>query len=117
MISMVEHRDFLEALVVGFGGLTLGSLAMLVPTEKKDKYLVPFVGIFITGFTFHLFFKQIQEKIFGAPLVGGYDRHIGGFGDISTGGTSEFNPLYIENELPEEALVPARGLGLDFSDQ
>ena len=58
-----------------------------------------------------------HEKIFSAALVGGFDRHIGGFGDISTGGTSEFNQLYIMEELPEEVLIPARGLGLDFSDQ
>lgn len=32
---MVERQDLAEALVVGFGGLTLGSLAMLIPTEKK----------------------------------------------------------------------------------
>ncbi len=114
---MVERQDVLEALVVGFGGLTLGSLAMLIPTDKKDRYLVPFVGLFLTGFTFHLLFEQIHERIFGAALVGGYDRYIGGFGDISTGGTSEFNQLYINEELPEALLVPARGLGLDFSDQ
>ena len=71
----------------------------------------------VTGFLFHLFYKQIHEKIFSAALVGGFDRHIGGFGDISTGGTSEFNQLYIMEELPEEVLIPARGLGLDFSDQ
>ena len=115
---MVEHQDFAEALVVGFGGLTLGSLAMLIPTEKKDKYLVPFVGIFATGFIFHLLYKQIHQKIFGAALVGNYnERYIGGFGDISTGGTNEFNQLYINEELPEEMLKPARGLGLDYSDQ
>jgi len=114
---MVERQDVLEALVVGFGGLTLGSLAMLIPTDKQDRYLVPFVGLFLTGFTFHLLFEQIHERIFGAALVGGYDRYIGGFGDISTGGTSEFNQLYINEELPEALLVPARGLGLDFSDQ
>ena len=60
---------------------------------------------------------ELHEKIFSAALVGGFDRHIGGFGDISTGGTSEFNQLYIMEELPEEVLIPARGLGLDFSDQ
>ena len=114
---MVERQDLAEALVVGFGGLTLGSLAMLIPTETKDKYLVPFIGLFATGLLFHLFYKQIHEKIFSAALVGGFDRHIGGFGDISTGGTSEFNQLYIMEELPEEVLLPARGLGLDFSDQ
>ena len=75
------------------------------------------MGLFLTGFTFHLLFEQIHERIFGAALVGGYDRYIGGFGDISTGGTSEFNQLYINEELPEALLVPARGLGLDFSDQ
>jgi hypothetical protein len=89
-----------------------------VPTEKKDKYLVPFVGIFLTGFTFHLIWTQLQEKVFSAPLVGGVmHRYIGGFGDINTGGTNEFNQLYINEELPEEALIPARGLGLDFTDQ
>ena len=117
MIIMVEKRDFAEALLVGFGGLTLGSLAMLLPTDKKDKYLVPFVGIFATGFVFHLIYKQIETKIFGAALVGDFSRYIGGFGDISTGGTNEFNQLYINEELPEEMLKPARGLGLDYSDQ
>ena len=56
---MVERQDLAEALVVGFGGLTLGSLAMLIPTEKKDKYLVPFIGLFATGFLFHLFYMDV----------------------------------------------------------
>tara|TARA_B100000029_G_C16939496_1_gene728212 strand:+ start:23 stop:370 length:348 start_codon:yes stop_codon:yes gene_type:complete len=115
---MVDRSDILEALVVGFGGLILGSLAMFIPTDKKDKYLVPFIGIFFTGFTFHLVWEQIHKKVFDAPLVGDMvERYIGGFGDISTGGTNEFNQLYINQELPEELLIPARGLGLDFSDQ
>tara|TARA_R110001592_G_scaffold64268_3_gene197587 strand:+ start:591 stop:944 length:354 start_codon:yes stop_codon:yes gene_type:complete len=117
MMIMLKKVDYLEALLVGFGGLTLGSLSMLVPVEKKDKYLVPFVGIFVTGFVFSLIYKQIETKIFGAALVGDFDRYIGGFGDISTGGTNEFNQLYINEELPEEMLIPARGLGLDYSDQ
>jgi hypothetical protein len=115
---MVDRNDLLEALIVGFGGLTLGSLAMLLPTDKKDKYLVPFVGIFMTGFTFHLIWQKLDEHVLNAPLVGGVmNRYIGGFGDISTGGTNEFNQIYINEELPEQLLVPARGLGLDFTDQ
>ena len=74
--------------------------------------------MFLTGFTFHLVWEQIHKKVFDAPLVGDMvERYIGGFGDISTGGTNEFNQLYINQELPEELLIPARGLGLDFSDQ
>ena len=61
---MVDRNDFMEALIVGFGGLTLGSLSMFIPTDKKDKYLIPFVGIFMTGFLFHLLWKQFNEKIF-----------------------------------------------------
>jgi hypothetical protein len=115
---MVNRNDFMEALIVGFGGLTLGSLFMFIPTDNKDKYLLPFVGIFMTGFLLHLLKKQFTGKIFSAALVGGtMNRYIGGFGDISTGGTNEFNQLYINEELPEEALIPARGLGLDFTDQ
>ena len=113
---MVDRNDLMEAVIIGFWGLTLGSLAMFIPTDKKDKYLVPFVGIFMTGFVGHLLWKQFGMDSFGAALVGG-DRHIGGFGDISTGGTNEFNQIYINEELTEDLLITARGLGLDFTDQ
>ena len=36
---MVDRNDLMEAVIIGFGGLTLGSLAMFIPTDKKDKYL------------------------------------------------------------------------------
>lgn len=114
----MDQETWLEALIVGSGGLALGSLMMLVPTTKFDRRLWPLVGIFITGFSFHVFWKEWLQKKFSAELVSGTgQRFIEGAGDINTGGTKDFNRLYLTALLPEELLKPARGWGLDFSDQ
>lgn len=47
----------------------------------------------------------------------GFKSEIEKFGDVNTGGTDEYNTLYIYGNLPSDKLKPARGLGLDFSDQ
>lgn len=47
----------------------------------------------------------------------GFKSEIEKFGDINSGGTDEYNTLYIYGNLPSDKLKPARGLGLDFSDQ
>ena len=47
----------------------------------------------------------------------GFKSEIEKFGDINTGGTEEYNTLYLEGKLSKQQLKPARGLGLDFSDQ
>ena len=46
-----------------------------------------------------------------------YPTDIEGSGDIITGGAPEYNQLFLNGVLPPEVLKPARGLGLDFSDQ
>lgn len=55
-------------------------------------------------------------KTYGAERLY-YPTDIEGSGDIITGGAPEYNDLYLHGVLPDEALKPARGLGLDFSDQ
>ena len=47
----------------------------------------------------------------------GFKSEIEKSGDINSGGTDEYNTLYIYGKLPDDKLKPARGLGLDFSDQ
>ena len=49
--------------------------------------------------------------------MSGFKSEIVKTGDINSGGTEEYNTLYLKGNLSEAQLKPARGLGLDFSDQ
>jgi hypothetical protein len=49
--------------------------------------------------------------------MSGFKSEIVKTGDINSGGTEEYNTLYLEGKLSKQQLKPARGLGLDFSDQ
>jgi hypothetical protein len=97
-----------EALATGSLALAVGSVLMLFPI--KGTYW-PFVGTFITGATAYFLYDEFLEPRLKAA------EYIEGFGDVRTGGTKDFNQLYVHGNLPEEVLKPARGLGLDFSDQ
>ena len=96
------------ALAAGSLTLAIGSIMMLIPINKSYW---PFVGTFITGATAYLLYDEVLEPRLIAA------EYIEGFGDIRTGGTKDYNQLYVHGNLPEGVLKPARGLGLDFSDQ
>ena len=55
-------------------------------------------------------------RSYGAERLA-FPTDIEGYGDIITGGAPEYNQLFLNGVLPQEALKPASGLGLDFSDQ
>ena len=100
-----------EAMVLGSLALVIGSVAMLVPVPQRLNPYWPFVGTFITGATAYFVYDEWLEPRLKAA------EYIGGVGDIKTGGTEDYNRLYTTGYLSDAVLKPARGLGLDFSDQ
>ena len=100
-----------EALAAGSLALAVGSVLMLVPIKGNAVKYWPFVGTFIMGATAYFLYAEFLEPRLKAA------EYIEGFGDVRTGGTRDDNQLYVHGNLPEEVLKPARGLGLDFSDQ